>query len=81
MVSVKKTVAYFLDTDDEQELQEFALWAFGEGYQEIAHALDFMEAWNLLHGEDLRLREEGYIHIDVPRMVELWKEELLGDAE
>jgi hypothetical protein len=59
---------------DGDEIEQFAAWAFGTGYGEIDYSLDFMKAWNDLHGDKLNLEPTGQVSTDVPKMVQLWKD-------
>lgn len=56
----------------EQDLIDFYHWAFGEDYHQILEAIQCMEAWNILHGDELMLKESGEISIDSTKMVDLW---------
>jgi hypothetical protein len=62
---------YVLDED----LDKCGLWCFGEEYKELDEPLKYMKAWNILHGEKLMLTRNGQISEDVPKMIDLWKEE------
>lgn len=59
---------------DEEELERFARWAFGSKFRELEMGTEFMDAWNAIHGEDLKLVSSGVISEDSVKMVELWKE-------
>lgn len=59
---------------DDTDLEQFAAWAFGDNYGEIDQSLNFMQAWNDLHGENLTLEPAGQVTIDAPKMVQLWKD-------
>lgn len=59
---------------DEVELEEFAAWAFGKYYRELDQALNFMETWNYLHSDILKLEPTGTIVSDAEKMVKAWKE-------
>lgn len=56
------------------QLENFATWAFGDRYWEIEGSINFMHAWNSLHGEELLLRPDGTLLVDARKMVDLWKE-------
>jgi hypothetical protein len=59
---------------DEEELDTFARWAFGEDFLEIEGSMKFLECWNTIHGKQLILLPSGQISEDAPTMVELWRE-------
>lgn len=67
---MKHEFAQFIE--DPKELEEFPKWAFGVDYIYLTEALDFMHAWNALHGDVLMLRQDTVIQEDIPRMVALW---------
>ncbi len=75
MVSLKHIIEYVLNPEDDDEIENFAEWAFGKDFREFHHSMDFLEGWNLLHGDELHLSASGYIEEDVPKMIELWNEE------
>ena len=70
-MAIKDEFARFIE--DEGELEDFGEWAFGEDYQTYDHSLKFMKAWNKLHAEKYELKPDGAIEHDVPKMVELWR--------
>ena len=55
----------------EGQENEFASWAFGDGFWDM-QAPDLMVAWNLKHGNELLLRPDSEITKDAPKMVALW---------
>jgi hypothetical protein len=57
---------------DEGQMDEFALWAFGENYEKMT-PMDCLKAWNSRHSDKLKLTLESKISKDAPKMVELWK--------
>lgn len=59
---------------DDKELEEFGEWAFGRYYRELDQAINFMETWNHLHSDILKLEPDGAIEIDVPKMVQAWRD-------
>lgn len=67
---IRKYVEYYIT--DADELEAFALWAFGEDFGDLEYGLDFLEHWNILHGKELKLKECGLPKDDIPKMVELW---------
>ena len=62
-----------IDITSEDEAEKFGAWAFGKGYEVLDDALLFMAAWNKNHRHLLELKEDGYIEIDLPQMVDLWR--------
>lgn len=62
---------------DEKELDAFGLWAFGDVLFGLYAGLEFLESWNLLHGDKLMLKEDSIIGDDAPKMVQLWRENSL----
>lgn len=58
---------------DPEELEEFLVWAFGKDYIHLTEYLDFMHAWNALHGDYLMLHEDSDLDKDILRMAVLWK--------
>lgn len=65
--------SYFSNFLDEDELEDFGLWAFGEEYNTFDRAIDFLKSWNKLHANALRLYADGKIDEDIPKMAALWK--------
>lgn len=53
--------------------EEFAQWAFGKFYKDFGHPLNFMDSWNDLHGDKMTLELNGFMEIDIPKMIEIWK--------
>lgn len=62
-----------IDLTSEEEAERFGLWAFGEEYKVLDGSLRFMAAWNENHSDLLELKSDGYIEIDLPKMVDLWR--------
>lgn len=58
---------------EENEVDEFGAWAFGDDLKELQDPLDFMKAWNVLHQFKLKLKSDGSIYDDIPKMVDLWR--------
>jgi len=65
---LKEIVELYLPSE---EVDDFALCAFGEDFRYFFHALHFMEAWNNRH--DHQLRADGIPSEDIKEMVEIWK--------
>lgn len=61
---------------DDLSRDDFALWAFGDGYCSFEHGMDFLHAWNELHGDAYRLRADSSLLEDLTEMVELWRSAL-----
>lgn len=74
-MSIRDTVEHYLKPKDEEELDAFGLWAFGDKYKDYDHTLKFMEAWNEIHGDEYMLHPDGCMQLDVGVMVEMWKDE------
>lgn len=55
---------------------DFALWAFGEGFEHKS-SQDLMQAWNDLHGHQYLLEAHEMISYSAPKMVALWKKETM----
>ncbi len=62
-------ISFFQDLKDPEA---FALWAFGEDYQKLEKGVQFLNAWNRLHDDVLRLNPVGVISEDSKKMKELW---------
>lgn len=59
---------------DERELESFGLWAFGDGLYDIVESIQFLEGWNMLHENELKLEPSSMIVDDAPKMIKLWRE-------
>jgi hypothetical protein len=59
--------------DEDSEI--FSKWAFGEYFREFDQAIQFMIAWNKIHGVQLELHPDGEITKDIVKMIDLWKHE------
>ena len=59
---------------DQEELEQFAAWAFGPYYRELDQAINFMETWNYLHGVLLMLQPDGLLQEDAEKMVQVWRD-------
>lgn len=68
-MSIKNFVTEFIHDPEEQD--GFALWAFGETYK-IHHDIDFLIAWNEIHGNDLLIKDDGNVKDDIKKMVALF---------
>ncbi len=58
--------------ESEKETDEFAEWAFGKDFRELAHGLQFLDAWNSLHVDHV-LDRSGIIAYDAPKMIMLYR--------
>lgn len=56
----------------ESDLHDFALWAFGEGY-ESKTSIQLMNLWNNKHSSIYSLKPYITIEKDALRMVNLWR--------
>jgi hypothetical protein len=65
---------FLLRIPNEEELEEFAAWAFGSDFRDLEHSIKFMEAWNSLHKDLLELKPEGILSEDASKMVKIWRE-------
>ena len=54
--------------------EEFALWAFGEGFEEL-YPLELMNAWNTRYSDKLLLKGDNNMRTDINQMIEIWKKE------
>ena len=59
--------------DNEESLEEFGEWAFGATYKDISIGMEFLYAWNVLHGDVLHLNADSFIGEDAPKMIQLWR--------
>ena len=57
---------------DPEDLEAFGLWAFGSELRKLDRHINFMERWNEIHGNGLKLNSFGEIAEDVPKMISLW---------
>lgn len=69
-LNMNSLISKFLNSS---EIDEFALWAFGNDYKEL-QGISFIEKWNELHEEYLKLFPGGLVYEDTRKMVDLWKE-------
>lgn len=63
----------------DEYVDEFYLWAFGENWKALSDSIESLNAWNELHGEDLRLHPDGLPNEDIPKMVSFWKANVVSD--
>lgn len=71
MSTVRDVFSEFIK--DEAELTEFAEWAFGSYFRELDQAMNFLETWNYLHSDILKLEPDGLIVQDAEKMVAAWR--------
>ena len=55
-----------------EKAYEFALWAFGEGFEEIPQ-IELGERWNELHKDEFFIFPNGNVEKDLLKMIELWE--------
>lgn len=77
-MSLRDIVEYYLDED---EAEEFALWAFGDGYRNWFGSIRHLRAWNKLHGEEMLLKQDDDPREDIPKMIVLWKKHASDQQE
>lgn len=66
----------------EHEIDKFALFAFGEDYKkESCRAITYLNLWNSLHGDKLKLSPTGLISDDVHKMIEVYRKSLIIKRE
>ena len=58
---------------EDSEANAFGLWAFGKDLDDIQDGIAFMNAWNEIHGDVLKLDPSGVIIEDLLKMIELWR--------
>ena len=64
----------YMSPEERGDVDDFGLWAFGDSLSHFSHGIEFMEAWNKLHGDDFTLSPEGYIEEDILEMVRMWRD-------
>lgn len=65
---------YFIERLKEgEDVDEFALWAFGEGY-ETKYAYQLVPVWNELHRHQYVIYPENCPADDADVMLDLWRE-------
>jgi len=58
-----------------EEADSFGKWAFGdEVIKEPSKQLDAVKRWNNRHGHKLTITPTSKIYIDLPKMINLWRE-------
>ena len=62
--------AQYLSNDD---LADFAIWAFGPGVFRLYSSKEFLKAWNKRHSKALKLESTSNPSKDAPKMIALWK--------
>ncbi len=58
---------------DEKDREGFLRWAFGIKYREITTTIEYMKAWNFLHGNELELKPSTIVTYDIPKMIDIWQ--------
>ncbi len=64
---------YVANLIGEENAEEFAKWAFGDGYINFEATYEFQEAWNKLHSDLLILSGGGRPSDDIIDMIHLWQ--------
>lgn len=57
---------------DEKDVDRFAAWAFGSGYEQFPCSEYFITAWNMMHCELMELTGYNDPAIDIPKMIGFW---------
>lgn len=66
----------------DEEAEEFAFFAFGESYKIInLDSIDPLILWNLKHGDLLKLDPRNSPRDDIPKMIEIWKNNVASTAK
>lgn len=58
----------------DQDIDEFAVWAFGKDYLSMCGVMKFAEKWNELHKDLYEVKMHSSIGEDVEIMCRIWKE-------
>lgn len=69
MAQLKPSISKFAPGEED----DFAKWAFGDDYGYFTHGIEFFNAWNELHSEELMLKSDSRISEDIPKMIECWR--------
>lgn len=64
---------WFLMYIPENEIDDFAEWAFGEGYKDTAGP-DLMKKWNSRHSELYEIKPKDQVNPGIQKMAELWEQ-------
>lgn len=67
---LKDVVSRFLP---ENEIEDFAVWAFGEDYADFIEIMDFSQAWNRNHSDLYKIDMDNTIVNDVYKMTNYFK--------
>ncbi len=59
----------------EKKGYDFALWAFGEGFEDKTSE-KLPELWNSLHGHNFILRSDGNVESDLLKMIDIWEKQI-----
>ena len=62
------------------EIDAFGEWAFGEELRELHGSLAFLDAWNKRHGGLLKLKPDGLMCEDAPKMIMLFRDRERSDG-
>jgi hypothetical protein len=55
-----------------ENIEDFAAWAFGENYGDLLEIIEFAYAWNRLHEDIFKVEMESPIVHDVHKMTQLY---------
>ncbi len=75
MANLRDVIYAFMTPEEHKDIDNFGFWAFGCDFKDLSHTTEFMKQWNKLHGEHFFLNATGLTHEDVPKMLELWRNE------
>lgn len=70
MIHYKEVIEWLFDHDYE-EAYKFALWCFGEGFEDVNRD-ELPERWNKIHGAYYEIKKSGNYIGDCLRMKELY---------
>jgi hypothetical protein len=65
--------SWIADQKDDENEDDFGLWAFGENFKNIVGGKNFVDAWNERHSDKLILEYSNSRSISLEVMVELWR--------
>jgi hypothetical protein len=54
------------------EIEKFATWAFGSEASFLVDGVEFIEAWNRLHGKEFKVYGEDMVIPTTLKMIALW---------
>lgn len=56
-----------------EDPDEFALWAFGPNFDFFQIYREYMDSWNSLHSDKLKLTGDLTINESLAKMIEVWR--------